>query len=28
MLESGFAAAADIDRGMTLGCGHPMGPPP
>ncbi|MDA3647927.1 3-hydroxyacyl-CoA dehydrogenase NAD-binding domain-containing protein [Saccharopolyspora indica] len=26
MVESGFAAAADIDRGMTLGCAHPMGP--
>jgi 3-hydroxybutyryl-CoA dehydrogenase len=26
MLESGFADAADIDRGMTMGCGHPMGP--
>ncbi|WP_207770211.1 3-hydroxybutyryl-CoA dehydrogenase [Frankia canadensis] len=26
MLESGFAAAADIDRGMVLGCAHPMGP--
>ncbi|MCP2166547.1 3-hydroxyacyl-CoA dehydrogenase [Goodfellowiella coeruleoviolacea] len=26
MLESGFAAAADIDTGMVLGCAHPMGP--
>jgi 3-hydroxybutyryl-CoA dehydrogenase len=26
MLESGFAAAEDIDTGMVLGCGHPMGP--
>ncbi|RZQ60180.1 3-hydroxybutyryl-CoA dehydrogenase [Amycolatopsis suaedae] len=26
MLESGVATAEDIDRGMTLGCGHPMGP--
>lgn len=26
MLESGFASAEDIDRGMTLGCAHPMGP--
>ncbi|MFC4945086.1 3-hydroxybutyryl-CoA dehydrogenase [Pseudonocardia sp. GCM10023141] len=26
MLESGFASAADIDTGMVLGCGHPMGP--
>ncbi|QHA10041.1 3-hydroxybutyryl-CoA dehydrogenase [Streptomyces broussonetiae] len=26
MLESGFASAADIDRGMVLGCAHPMGP--
>ena len=26
MLESGFAAAEDIDAGMVLGCGHPMGP--
>lgn len=26
MLEAGFAAAADIDTGMMLGCGHPMGP--
>lgn len=26
MLESGVASAEDIDRGMTLGCGHPMGP--
>jgi len=26
MFEEGFASAADIDRGMELGCGHPMGP--
>jgi 3-hydroxybutyryl-CoA dehydrogenase len=26
MLESGFASAEDIDAGMVLGCGHPMGP--
>lgn len=26
MLESGYASAADIDRGMVLGCAHPMGP--
>lgn len=26
MYEEGFAAAADIDRGMQLGCGYPMGP--
>ncbi|MGI5183702.1 3-hydroxybutyryl-CoA dehydrogenase [Dactylosporangium sp. CA-152071] len=26
MVESGFSTAADIDRGMTLGCAHPMGP--
>ncbi|MDT0307523.1 3-hydroxybutyryl-CoA dehydrogenase [Streptomyces sp. DSM 44917] len=26
MLESGVAAADDIDRGMELGCAHPMGP--
>jgi 3-hydroxybutyryl-CoA dehydrogenase len=26
MFESGFAAATDIDNGMVLGCGHPMGP--
>jgi len=26
MLESGFASAADIDRGMVLGCAHPLGP--
>jgi 3-hydroxybutyryl-CoA dehydrogenase len=25
-LEEGVASAADIDRGMRLGCGHPMGP--
>ena len=24
--EQGLASAADIDRGMKLGCGHPMGP--
>ena len=26
MLEEGFAAREDIDEGMKLGCGHPMGP--
>jgi 3-hydroxybutyryl-CoA dehydrogenase len=26
MFEAGYATAADIDRGMELGCGHPMGP--
>jgi 3-hydroxybutyryl-CoA dehydrogenase len=26
MLEAGFATAEDIDKGMKLGCGHPMGP--
>jgi 3-hydroxybutyryl-CoA dehydrogenase len=26
MLESGFASAEDIDRGMVQGCAHPMGP--
>jgi 3-hydroxybutyryl-CoA dehydrogenase len=26
MFESGFAGAEDIDTGMVLGCGHPMGP--
>jgi 3-hydroxybutyryl-CoA dehydrogenase len=26
MLEEGFATREDIDSGMTLGCGHPMGP--
>lgn len=26
MLEAGHASAEDIDRGMMLGCGHPMGP--
>ncbi|WP_028937801.1 3-hydroxybutyryl-CoA dehydrogenase [Pseudonocardia spinosispora] len=26
MVESGFASAADVDSGMTLGCAHPMGP--
>ena len=25
-LEEGVATAADLDRGMQLGCGHPMGP--
>jgi 3-hydroxybutyryl-CoA dehydrogenase len=24
--EQGFGSIEDIDRGMTLGCGHPMGP--
>lgn len=26
MFEAGYASAKDIDRGMILGCGHPMGP--
>ncbi|MEU8632757.1 3-hydroxybutyryl-CoA dehydrogenase [Amycolatopsis sp. NPDC048633] len=26
MVESGFASAADVDRGMELGTAHPMGP--
>ncbi|MFG2760734.1 3-hydroxyacyl-CoA dehydrogenase family protein [Streptomyces wuyuanensis] len=26
MLESGYASAEDIDRGMEGGCAHPMGP--
>ncbi|MFJ9413353.1 3-hydroxybutyryl-CoA dehydrogenase [Streptomyces sp. NPDC101227] len=26
MVESGVAPAADIDRGMRLGCAHPLGP--
>lgn len=26
MYEARYASAADIDRGMVLGCGHPMGP--
>ena len=26
MMESGFATAEDIDRGMIEGCAHPMGP--
>ncbi|MFJ8504888.1 3-hydroxybutyryl-CoA dehydrogenase [Streptomyces avermitilis] len=26
MYEQGVAGAEDIDRGMTLGCGYPMGP--
>jgi 3-hydroxyacyl-CoA dehydrogenase len=26
MYEEGFASADDIDTGMQLGCGHPMGP--
>lgn len=25
-VEKGVASTADIDRGMRLGCGHPMGP--
>ena len=25
-LERGVASTVDIDRGMALGCGHPMGP--
>ena len=26
LYESGFATRDDIDEGMRLGCGHPMGP--
>jgi 3-hydroxybutyryl-CoA dehydrogenase len=26
MYEDGFASREDIDQGMQLGCGHPMGP--
>ncbi|MDT0533146.1 3-hydroxybutyryl-CoA dehydrogenase [Micromonospora sp. DSM 115977] len=26
MVESGMASVADIDKAMTLGCAHPMGP--
>jgi 3-hydroxybutyryl-CoA dehydrogenase len=26
MYEEGFATREDIDEGMKLGCGHPMGP--
>jgi 3-hydroxybutyryl-CoA dehydrogenase len=26
MFEDGFATREDIDTGMRLGCGHPMGP--
>lgn len=26
LVESGVASAEDVDRGMTAGCGHPMGP--
>jgi 3-hydroxybutyryl-CoA dehydrogenase len=26
MFESGHGSREDIDRGMRLGCGHPMGP--
>jgi 3-hydroxybutyryl-CoA dehydrogenase len=26
MYEEGFASGEDIDKGMQLGCGHPMGP--
>lgn len=26
MVEGGFASAEDVDRGMVLGCAHPMGP--
>jgi 3-hydroxybutyryl-CoA dehydrogenase len=26
MVESGFASAEDIDKGMVAGCAHPMGP--
>ena len=25
-VENGVASISDIDKGMTLGCGHPMGP--
>jgi 3-hydroxybutyryl-CoA dehydrogenase len=26
VLQEGLASAEDIDTGMKLGCGHPMGP--
>ncbi|MCL2543936.1 MAG: 3-hydroxybutyryl-CoA dehydrogenase [Nocardioidaceae bacterium] len=26
MYEAGYASLKDIDKGMVLGCGHPMGP--
>src|SRR5690606_22285790 len=26
MTEPGFASVTDVDRGMELGCAHPMGP--
>jgi 3-hydroxybutyryl-CoA dehydrogenase len=26
MVESGFASAEDVDKGMVAGCAHPMGP--
>jgi 3-hydroxybutyryl-CoA dehydrogenase len=26
MFEAGLASREDIDEGMKLGCGHPMGP--
>ncbi|MFJ8011475.1 3-hydroxybutyryl-CoA dehydrogenase [Streptomyces sp. NPDC096339] len=26
MVEAGAASAEDVDRGMTLGCAHPLGP--
>ena len=26
VVESGFSTASEVDRGMTLGCAHPMGP--
>ena len=26
MYEAGYASIEDVDRGMVLGCGHPMGP--
>jgi 3-hydroxybutyryl-CoA dehydrogenase len=26
MVEAGHASAETVDKGMTLGCGHPMGP--
>uniref|UniRef100_UPI000B2A610E 3-hydroxyacyl-CoA dehydrogenase family protein n=1 Tax=Streptomyces cellostaticus TaxID=67285 RepID=UPI000B2A610E len=27
MVESGSATVEDVDRGMVLGCAHPLGPP-
>jgi 3-hydroxybutyryl-CoA dehydrogenase len=26
VVESGFSTASEVDRGMTVGCAHPMGP--